>query len=208
MTTKTGTEPAPAPAGAECDVALEAPAAGAPAAGSDAFDNRFTRQFGQPGERPRKKVVPYLDAHVQEFISRAPFLVMSTSNAAGRCDASPKGGRPGFVAILDERHLLVPDVAGNRLFQSYLNMTENPNVGLLFMIPGSDSTVRVNGRVRLIDRDEVLRHVDGLSVYWKDDNTVLLQGVLVEVEEAYGHCPRAFRFADLWNPQPPAAAGR
>jgi uncharacterized protein len=167
----------------------------------DPFDNRFTRQFGAPAERPRKKVVPYLEEHVREFIARAPFLVMATSDGEGRCDASPKGGRPGFVAVLDERRLLVPDVAGNRLFQSYLNMSANPHVGLLFMIPGSDSTVRVNGRARLIEQDEVRRHVDGLSVYWKDDNTVLLQGVLVEVEEAYSHCPRAFRFADLWNPQ-------
>lgn len=174
----------------------------------DPFDNPFTRQFGVPAERPRKKVVPYLEGHVREFIARAPFLVMATSDGEGRCDASPKGGRPGFVAVLDERHLLVPDVAGNRLFQSYLNMSANPHVGLLFMVPGSDSTVRVNGRARLIDQDEVRRHVDGLSVYWKDDNTVLLQGVLVEVEEAYSHCPRAFRFADLWNPQAnPQAAG-
>ena len=171
----------------------------------DPFDNPFTRQFGVPAERPRKKVVPYLEEHVREFIARAPFLVMATSDGEGRCDASPKGGRPGFVAVLDERHLLVPDVAGNRLFQSYLNMSANPHVGLLFMVPGSDSTVRVNGRARLIEQDEVRRHVDGLSVYWKDDNTVLLQGVLVEVEEAYSHCPRAFRFADLWNPQ--TAAG-
>ena len=200
MTTRPRTEPVPPAAGA---VGVATPEGAAPGAAVDGFDNPFTRRFGMPGPRPRNKVVPYLDEHVREFISRAPFLVMSTANAAGRCDASPKGGRPGFVAILDERHLLIPDVAGNRLFQSYLNMSENPNVGLLFMIPGSDSTVRVNGRVRLIDRDEVLRHVDGISVYWKDDNTVLLQGVLVEVQEAYGHCPRAFRFADLWNPAPP-----
>jgi uncharacterized protein len=173
----------------------------------DPFDNPFTRQFGVPAERPRKKVVPYLEAHVREFIARAPFLVMATSDGEGRCDASPKGGRPGFVAVLDERHLLVPDVAGNRLFQSYLNMSANPHVGLLFMIPGSDTTVRVNGRARLIDQDEVRRHVDGLSVSWKDDNTVLLQGVLVEVEEAYSHCPRAFRFADLWNPQTAGSGG-
>jgi hypothetical protein len=80
-------------------------------------------------------------------------------------------------------------------------------VGLLFMIPGSDTTVRVNGRARLIEQDEVRRYVDGLPVYWKDDNTILLQGVLVEVEEAYSHCPRAFRFADLWNAQT-IASGR
>ena len=183
------------------------PAEAGVAEGCDPFDNRFTRQFGQPAERPRKKVVPYLEEHVREFIARAPFLVMATSDGEGRCDASPKGGRPGFVAVLDERHLLVPDVAGNRLFQSYLNMSANPHVGLLFMVPGSDTTVRVNGRARLIEHDEVRRYVDGLPVYWKDDNTILLQGVLVEVEEAYSHCPRAFRFADLWTAQT-IASGR
>jgi uncharacterized protein len=171
----------------------------------DPFDNPFTRRFGVPVERVQRKVVDHLSEPVRDFIARAPFLVMATADGDGRCDASPKGGLPGFVAVLDERHLLIPDVAGNRLFQSYLNMTENPHVGLLFLIPGSDSTVRVNGRVRLIDREEVLRHVAGLSVHWKDDNTVLLQGVLVEVEEAYSHCPRAFRFADLWNPETIAA---
>jgi uncharacterized protein len=171
----------------------------------DPFDNPFTRRFGVPVERVQRKVVDHLSEPVRDFIARAPFLVMATADGDGRCDASPKGGLPGFVAVLDERHLLIPDVAGNRLFQSYLNMTENPHVGLIFLIPGSDSTVRVNGRARLVDREEVLRHVAGLSVHWKDDNTVLLQGVLVEVEEAYSHCPRAFRFADLWNPETIAA---
>jgi uncharacterized protein len=171
----------------------------------DPFDNPFTRRFGVPVERVQRKVVDHLSEPVRDFIARAPFLVMATADGDGRCDASPKGGLPGFVAVLDERHLLIPDVAGNRLFQSYLNMTENPHVGLIFLIPGSDSTVRVNGRARLVDREEVLRHVAGLSVHWKDDNTVLLQGVLVEVEEAYSHCPRSFRFANLWNPETIAA---
>jgi PPOX class probable FMN-dependent enzyme len=192
VATETGTKPGTKP---ERTVEVE----------GDPFDNPFTRRFGVPVERVQRKVVDRLSEPVRDFIARAPFLVMATANGDGRCDASPKGGLPGFVAVLDERHLLIPDVAGNRLFQSYLNMTENPHVGLIFLIPGSDSTVRVNGRARLVDREEVLRHVAGLSVHWKDDNTVLLQGVLVEVEEAYGHCPRAFRFADLWNPETIAA---
>jgi PPOX class probable FMN-dependent enzyme len=181
--------------------------AGQPAAGPAAVtaggvsDNRFTLRFGTPSERAQKKVLDYLNPDVQAFIAKAPFVVMATSDGDGRCDASPKGGKPGFVAILDDRHLLVPDVAGNRLFQSYLNLEQNPHVGLLFMIPGSDHTVRVNGRARLVDREDVAAHVAGLSVHWTDDNTILLQGMVVEVEEAYGHCPRAFRFADLWNPE-------
>jgi uncharacterized protein len=196
VVTETGTQPGTQP-GTRPERKVEG--------GGDPFDNPFTRRFGVPVERVQRKVVDHLNEHVRDFIARAPFLVMATANGDGRCDASPKGGLPGFVAILDERHLLIPDVAGNRLFQSYLNMTENPHVGLLFLIPGSDSTVRGNGRARLVDREEVLRHVAGLSVHWKDDNTVLLQGVLVEVEEAYSHCPRSFRFADIWNPETIAA---
>lgn len=165
-----------------------------------ASDNQFTRRFGKPSERARRKVVDHLSAEVKAFIARSPFLVLATSDATGRCDASPRGGRPGFVTILDDRHLLLPDVAGNRLFQSYSNVEQNPQLGLLFMIPGSDRTVRVNGRAQLVAQDEVLRHGTGLSVHNPDDNAVLLQGIVVEVEEAYSHCPRSFRFADLWNP--------
>src|SRR5690348_7696300 len=117
----------------------------------ESFDNEFTRQFGLPVERVQTKVLGYLNADVQAFIGRSPFLVMATSDVNGRCDASPKGGRPGFVRVLDERHLLLPDVKGNRLFQSYLNMSANPQIGIVFFIPGSERTVRVNGRVRIVD---------------------------------------------------------
>lgn len=172
---------------------------------ADPYDNPFTQRFGKPSARVQGKLVDTLSPDVRDFIARSPFLVMATADGEGRCDASPKGGRPGFVAVLDDRHLLIPDVAGNRLFQSYTNMTGNPHVGLLFLIPGSDRTVRVNGRARLVTEEEVRRHVDGLAVHWRDDNTKLLQGLLVEVEEAYGHCPRAFLFADLWNGEAIAA---
>jgi predicted pyridoxine 5'-phosphate oxidase superfamily flavin-nucleotide-binding protein len=85
------------------------------------FDNRFTRAFGFPAEKIQVKVKDYLPEPVKAFINESPFLVMATSSPDGRCDASPKGGKPGFVRILDDRHLLIPDVEGNKLFQSYLN---------------------------------------------------------------------------------------
>ena len=165
----------------------------------DPFDNRFTRRHGVPNERPRKKVLPFLNEDVQAFIRRAPFAVLATSDAAGRCDASPRGGLPGFVRILDERRLLLPDVKGNRLFQSYLNVEQNGNVGLLFMLLGSDKTVRVNGRASVIEDDEVRRQIGELAIHNPDEDAVLLQGLLIQVEEAYSHCPRSFSFADLWN---------
>jgi len=90
-------------------------------------------------------------------------------------------------------------VAGNRLFQSYGNVDDNGHVGLLFFIPGRDHTVRVNGRARPVDQAEVETLQAELSVYWHDDNTKLVQGLLVEVDEAYGHCPRALKFSNLWD---------
>ena len=165
-----------------------------------AFDNRFTREFGFPKGRATTKVKGYLNDREKEFITLSPFLVMATSAKDGSCDASPKGGKPGFVKILDDSTLLVPDVAGNRLFQSYINMNENPHVGLVFFIPGVRETVRANGRVRIVSGDELRELEVKLEVSNPDDNSKVLQGIVVEIEESYGHCPRALKFSELWNP--------
>ena len=164
-----------------------------------AFDNRFTREFGFPKGRATTKVKGYLDDREKDFIGQSPFLVMATSGADGSCDASPKGGLPGFVKVLDDSTLLVPDVAGNRLFQGYVNMNENPHVGLVFFIPGVRETVRVNGRVRIISGDELRELEVALEVNNPDDNAKVLQGIVVEIEESYGHCPRALKFSELWE---------
>lgn len=163
--------------------------------------NRFAEQFGYPSPNSRAvtKLKEYMTAYVQDFIRHAPFMVMATSDGEGHCDASPKGGQPGFVKVLDDRHLLIPDVAGNRLFQSYQNLDENPHVGLLFFIPGVNDTVRVNGRVTIVSREELERQSLSLALYNPDDNARYLQGIIVEVEEAYGHCPRALKFSQLWD---------
>ena len=163
------------------------------------FDNRFTREFGFPKKRPATKVKGYLSDKEKEFIQESPFLVMATSGADGSCDASPKGGKPGFVKVLDDTRLLIPDVAGNRLFQSYLNMTDNPNVGLIFFIPGIGDTVRVNGRVEFIEKEELTRLEIELEVHNPDDNSKVQQGIMVKIDEAYGHCPRALNFSKLWG---------
>ena len=163
------------------------------------FDNRFTRQFGFPKKRPATKVKGYMSDKEMEFIRESPFLVMATSGADGTCDASPKGGKPGFVKVLDETRLLIPDVAGNRLFQSYLNMTDNPHVGLIFFIPGITDTVRVNGKSEFVTKEELNSLAIQLEVHNPDDNSKVQQGILVTVEEAYGHCPRALNFSKLWG---------
>jgi uncharacterized protein len=163
------------------------------------FDNRFTQAFGTPIERVQTKVKDFLPEPVKAFIAESPFLVMSTSDRQGKCDASPKGGEPGFVRILDDRHLLVPDVAGNKLFQSYLNMDENPHVGIVFFIPGIAEVVRVNGRVTIVSREALDRHQVQRSMYNPDGDRAVQQGIVVEVEEAYTHCPRSINYSRLWD---------
>ena len=161
--------------------------------------SRFNEDFGPASERAVAKLKSHLTPYVQEFIRAAPFAVMATTGDQGRCDASPKGGKPGFVKVLDEKHLLFPDVAGNRLFQSYQNIDDNPYIGLIFFIPGINDTVRVNGKVTIVTKEDLERKNLEVSLYETDDRSKHLQGMLVEVEEAYGHCPRALNFSHLWD---------
>ena len=161
--------------------------------------NRFAETFGLPKDTTAAKVLPHMTEYVQEFINNAPFAVMATSDAQGQSDASPKGGKPGFVRVIDDRHLLFPDVAGNKLFQSYQNVEVNPKIGLLFMIPGVNDTVRVNGNVTIVDKQELDRRNIELALYEYDDNSKHIQGLLIEVTESYPHCPRAFKFSKIWD---------
>ena len=160
-------------------------------------NNRFQDQYGSPVASVMAKVRDHLHPWVQEFIEHAPFAVMASSGYDGRCDASPKGGRPGFVKVIDETHLLIPDVRGNNLFQSYGNIDENPHVGLIFFIPGVSDGARVNGRAEVLSREELLAR--GIDIDDPDENAGLRQGMLVTVEEAYGHCPRALNFSRVWD---------
>lgn len=161
--------------------------------------NEAQKKFGEPIEIVRKKVFASMNGMVQDFILQAPFVVMATANEDGDCDASPKGGRPGFVRVVDEKHLVLPDIAGNNLFQSYENLETNPKVGLLFLIPGCDWTVRVNGRASILDAEGGRLQGVPAEVFDPDDNTRVQQGILIEVDEALSHCPRAFTFSKLWN---------
>ncbi len=167
--------------------------------GQSVGDNRFNKAFGPASDRAVRKLKSHLTPYVQEFIRAAPFAVMATTGDQGRCDASPKGGKPGFVKVLDEKHLLFPDVAGNRLFQSYQNIGDNPYIGLIFFIPGINDTVRVNGKATIVSKEELESQNLGVSLYETDDRSKHLQGMLIEVEESYGHCPRALKFSHLWD---------
>ncbi len=162
--------------------------------------NRFQEQFGSPSERARGKVRDHMHPWVQDFIAKSPFFVLATSAPDGTCDASPRGGRPGFVEVLDERTLRFPDIRGNRLFQSLENLDATGRVGLLFFVPGLDEGVRVNGRARV-----VAPPTSPPDVVEADEKTRHLQAVEVTVEEAYGHCARAFKFSGIWDPESSAA---
>ena len=148
--------------------------------------------YGTPGERAVAKEQARLDEHTRAFIAHSPFLVMGTAGADGRCDVSPKGDAPGFVHVLDDHRLAIPDRLGNNRLDGLSNVLENAHVALLFLIPGREDTLRVNGRAA-ISRDAAL--LERLAVNGKPPRTVLV----VEVEQAFMHCTRAFKRAGLWD---------
>jgi uncharacterized protein len=134
-----------------------------------------------------------LDKHAQDFIRRSPFLCLGTQNVDGRADVSPRGDPVGFVKILDEQTVAIPDRPGNNRLDSLVNILSNPSVGLLFIIPGFDDTLRVNGQASLVTDPELLK---SMSV---NDRTPKL-AIVVKVSEAFLHCAKAFRRSHLWSP--------
>jgi len=149
--------------------------------------------LGHPSERAVLKQQARLDEHFRAFIAASPFLILGTANAAGQCDCSPKGDEPGFVRVLDETHLAIPDRIGNNRLDGMRNILDNPHVGLIFLIPGRDDTLRVNGTACIVRDDDLL---DAMVVRGKRPSFA----IGVEVEEAFMHCPRAFMRAALWKP--------
>jgi len=150
--------------------------------------------LGEPSDLVRKKIAPQLNRLTRQFIERSPFACVSTSAPDGSCDVSPRGGAPGFVRILDERTLLVPDRPGNKLADALRNILANPHVGLLFIIPGIGETFRVNGRATLTTDAALLAPsvVDGKAPKL---------GIIVDIVEAYLHCSKAFLRSQLWDPE-------
>jgi uncharacterized protein len=149
--------------------------------------------FGEPSERAVLKCHSSLDEHSRAFIAASPFVLLATSNAAGQCDVSPKGDAPGFVLVLDDTHLVVPDRPGNARTDGWTNILENPHVGMIFLVPGRGDTLRVNGRASIVRDGEILAR---LAAHGKLPKVALG----VEIEEAYLHCPKAFMRSSLWDP--------
>lgn len=145
-------------------------------------------------DRAVKKELPFLDAHARNFLARSPFVLIGSQDGNGNADVTPKGDKPGFVAMLDDVTIAIPDRPGNNRLDTWENIVANPAVGLLFLIPGMNETLRINGEGRItVDAD--LRAQ--LAVDGREPATVLV----VKVKAVYMHCAKAFMRSELWSPE-------
>lgn len=174
------------------------PASGISRAGIDAHAVRSIEALYAVNGEPRDEIVTKHTSHLTpglvEFLTKAPFFALATANADGSCDVTPRGDAPGAVVVLDERTIAIPDRPGNRRIDSMRNIVANPHVGLLFLIPAVDETVRVNGRAT-ITTDPTL-----LATMPMKGKTPKL-AIVVDIDEVYMHCARAFLRSGLWQPE-------
>ena len=148
---------------------------------------------GEADHATRSKILDHLDHHCRTFIGLSPFCLIGTTDGTGRSDVSPRGGPCGFVEVLDERHLVFADAKGNRLFDSLRSIVETGRIGLLFLIPGMNETLRVNGGACLTRDPEILaRHL-------VQEGRPPQVAIGVEVEEVFLHCAKAFIRSSLWK---------
>ena len=152
------------------------------------------RLYSEPSKRSALKQLAHLDRHCRRFIELSPFFVLSSTQPGGPADVSPRGGLSGFVEVLDDRTILIPDRPGNNRLDTLTNLIANPEVGMLFFIPGVDETLRVNGTAEIRDDEELCRR---FSVKDRLPKTVLR----VTVREVFLHCAKAIMRAGLWDPQ-------
>src|SRR5262245_61546298 len=152
----------------------------------------FRAVIGTPTQRALRKQIDVLDEHCRAFIAKSPFLLISSRDAEGNMDVSPKGDPPGFVRVLDDRTLAIPDRPGNRRADTFRNLLQNPHVGLLFLVPGKPETLRVNGTGRIV-RDRWVR--EPMAVAGKLPE----YAVVVSVNEAFLHCAKCVVRSKLWE---------
>ncbi|MCC0044810.1 MAG: pyridoxamine 5'-phosphate oxidase family protein [Brucellaceae bacterium] len=150
--------------------------------------------YGAPHDRAVKKELRFLDAHARSFLARSPFVLIGSQDGEGNADVTPKGDKPGFVAVLDDVTIAIPDRPGNNRLDTFENIVANPAVGLLFLIPGMNETLRINGEGR-ITADAGLRAQ--LAVDGREPATVLV----VKAKAVYMHCAKAFMRSELWKPE-------
>ena len=151
-------------------------------------------KIGSPHPSTETKKYTALNEEALEFINASPFLVMTTSSSANNLDASPKGDQPGFVIAEDNKTLLIPDRPGNNLADGHLNILDNPTIGLIFFVPNTRETLRINGSAELIDDADVL---DRLAARGRP----ALLATRVKIEECFFHCGKALIRSKLWQPE-------
>ena len=149
---------------------------------------------GTPVSRSILKEQARIDDYFRGFIAISPFLFIATAGADGTCDVSPKGDAPGFVRVLDEKRLVIPDRNGNKRLDGLKNILANPQIGLLFLVPGRDETLRVNGRAWITNDPALLEPMAVQGVTPR-------MAIGVEVQQAFFHCVKSFRRAGLWAPE-------
>jgi PPOX class probable FMN-dependent enzyme len=149
--------------------------------------------FGAPMDLAVRKSLSALDQHCRDFIAKSPFLCIGTSSKTGRADVSPRGDPPGFVQVIDDHTLIIPDRPGNNRLDTMSNILENPAVGLLFFIPGFDDTLRINGKATIVRDEAVLARAE---VNGKRPKVA----IRVDIEEAFLHCAKALKRSRLWDP--------
>ncbi len=156
-------------------------------------EEQLRELIGAPNDLVVAKIANRLNELTRPLIEHAPFICIATADADGNCDVSPRGDPAGFVRILDDRTLLIPERPGNKIADSLRNIIATGHVGLIFIIPGITDTFRVNGRARLVTDLDLL---EPSAVEGK----VPKLGILVDIDEAYTQCSKAFIRSDLWNP--------
>ena len=154
--------------------------------------NNLGQLYGEPSERAVLKQLDHLDKHCRAFIEISPFLVIGTMGSDGLGDVSPRGDAPGFVKVRDEKTIYLPDRLGNNRTDTLLNVIDNSGVGLLFLVPGMNETLRVNGNAKITIDDNIL---EGLSAQGKAPRSALE----ISVEEAYLQCAKALIRSKLWE---------
>jgi uncharacterized protein len=165
----------------------------------DPFAHRLTSPeqlaglYPPAAERAWSKDIGTLDDAARALVAASPLVIVASHDADGRADATPRGGPPGFVAVLDDHHLAIPDATGNKRLDTLRNVIATGSAGLLFVIPGRDQTLRVNGRACVTADPEVLAAAGAVG---KPPRTA----IVVAADEVYAHCPKAFVRSRLWNP--------
>jgi len=160
--------------------------------------------FGEPSRVVKEAFCEHLEAKTRRFISLSPLVFIASGNAAGELDLSPKGGEPGFVRIRNDRTLLIPDSKGNNKVHGFRNMLQNPNIGLTFVIPGIDDVLRIRGRVSLLYGRDALTgsEIAGDDIKRDDIKGEDIKIVMeIAIQTVFPHCGKAFKVADIWNPE-------